>query len=139
MLSLHLAQYLADNGFGRVALTGSETGNDLIYFEKLPLGKTGLYIMSNPTPLTREQRMQQSVDIYARGRNDLEGAMRLKDIVKFLRDEYGTCDLPVVPGYSEEQYRDCVFTPEQNISNQGLDATDRVIYSVSVNITYTEV
>ena len=139
MISLHLAQYLADNGFGRVALTGSETGNDLIYFEKLPLGKTGLYIMSNPTPLTREQRMQQSVDIYARGRNDLEGAMRLKDIVKFLRDEYGTCDLPVVPGYSEEQYRDCVFTPEQNISNQGLDATDRVIYSVSVNITYTEV
>ena len=139
MISLHLAQYLADNGFGRVALTGSETGNDLIYFEKLPLGKTGLYIMSNPTPLTREQRMQQSVDIYARGRNDLEGAIRLKDIVKFLRDEYGTCDLPVVPGYSEEQYRDCVFTPEQNISNQGLDATDRVIYSVSVNITYTEV
>ena len=139
MISLHLAQYLADNGFGRVALTGSETGNDLIYFEKLPLGKTGLYIMSNPTPLTREQRMQQSVDIYARGVNDLEGAMRLKDIVKFLRDEYGTCDLPTVPGYSEEQYRDCVFTPEQNISNQGLDATDRVIYSVSVNITYTEV
>ena len=139
MISLHLAQYLADNGFGRVALTGSETGNDLIYFEKLPLGKTGLYIMSNPTPLTREQRMQQSVDIYARGRNDLEGALLLKDIVKFLRDEYGTCDLPVVPGYSEEQYRDCVFTPEQSISNQGLDATDRVIYSVSVNITYTEV
>ena len=139
MISLHLAQYLADNGFGRVALTGSETGNDLIYFEKLPLGKTGLYIMSNPTPLIREQRMQQSVDIYARGRNDLEGAIRLKDIVKFLRDEYGTCDLPVVPGYSEEQYRDCVFTPEQSISNQGLDATDRVIYSVSVNITYTEV
>lgn len=139
MISLHLAQYLADNGFGRVALTGSETGNDLIYFEKLPLGKTGLYIMSNPTPLTREQRMQQSVDIYARGVNDLEGAIRLKDIVKFLRDKYGACDLPVVPGYSEEQYRDCVFTPEQNISNQGLDATDRVIYSVSVNITYTEV
>ena len=139
MISLHLAQYLADNGFGRVALTGSETGNDLIYFEKLPLGKTGLYIMSNPTPLTREQRMQQSVDIYARGRNDLEGGQLLKDIVKFLRDTYGTCDLPVVPGYSEEQYRDCVFTPEQSVSNQGLDATDRVIYSVSVNITYTEV
>ena len=139
MISLHLAQYLADNGFGRVALTGSETGNDLIYFEKLPLGKTGLYIMSNPTPLTREQRMQQSVDIYARGRNDLEGAVKLNQVVKFLRDEYGTCNLPVVPGYSEETYKDCVFTPEQSISNQGLDATDRVIYSVSVNITYTEV
>ena len=139
MISLHLAQYLADNGFGNVALTGSETGNDLIYFEKLPLGKTGLFIMSNPTVLTREQRMQQSIDIYARGRNDLEGGQLLGDVVKFLRGEYGVCDLPVVTGYSNKQYKDCVFTPEQSISNQGLDATDRVIYSISINITYTEV
>lgn len=139
MITLHLSQYLADNGFGRVALTGSETGNDLIYFEKLPLGKTGLFIMSNPTSLTRGQRTSQSFDIYARGRNDLEGGQKLGDILQFFLETYHTCDLPTVPGYSDKQYKDCVITPSSNISNLGVDATDRVIYSVSATIIYTEV
>lgn len=138
MITLHLAQYLADNGFGTVALTGSEAG-ELIHFEKLPLDKTGLFIMSNPTSLTRGQRTSQSFDIWARGANDLAGGQKLEEVLNFFLKEYGTCELPTVPGYSSKRYTDCVITPTSNVANMGVDGTDRVIYSITATIIYTEV
>lgn len=139
MISLHIAKLLEDNGLGTLALTGSEMGSNLIFFEKLPVGKAGVYIMSNGDALQRGSRTTMSFDIYARGTNDLNGAQRLEDILKFFRNEcYPVCDLPIVPGYSNKQYKNCVIVPSFNVTNQGLDSTDRVIYSASATITYKE-
>ena len=139
MITLHIAKLLEENGYGTLALTGSETGNNLIFFEKLPIGKNGIFLMSNGNTLSRNQRKALNFDIYARGSNDVNGAKRLEDILKFFEKEcYPTCSLPTVPGYSENQYTNCTIVPTLNISNVGLDASDRVIYLASATITYKE-
>lgn len=138
MITLHIAKLLQDNGYGTIALTGNETGSNLIFFEKLPIGKTGVFVMSRGNTLSRGTRRTQSFDIYARGTNDINGAKRLKDILKFFGQRYEACDLPTVTGYSDEVYTNIVIEPTFNITNVGLDATDRVIYSVSATITYNE-
>jgi len=139
MITLHIAKLLQNNGFGTLALTGSETGNNLIYWEKLPLGKTGVYIMSNGDALSRGRRMSQTFNIYARGVNDIDGAKRLKAILSFFNKEcYPSCDLPIVAGYSEDTYSKTIILPTSNISNVGLDNTDRIIYSITAQIIYKE-
>lgn len=137
MISLHIAKLLEDNGYGTLALTGEETGN-LIFFEKLPIAKTGVFIMSNGDSLSRGTRRSQSFDLFARGLNDIDGAKSLTDILRFFGQRYEVCELPVVPGYSEDKYTKIVIEPTFNITNVGLDATDRVIYSASATITYNE-
>lgn len=138
MITLHICQLLEDAGFGTLALTGSETG-DLLFFEKLPTGAAGIYVMSRGSSLGRGLRTTQSFDIYERGYNDIDGATRLKNILNFFTQEcYPICDLPIVPGYSEAQYKNCVIVPTSSIDNVGLDETDRVIYVVSATVTYQE-
>lgn len=139
MITLHIAKLLADKGYGTLALTGSETGSKLIFFEKLPLGKTGVYIMSRGDTLARGQRTSQSFDIYARGTNDIDGAKRLEDILTFFSEDcYPSCDLPIVTGYSTTQYKNSVIIPTSNIQNVGVDGTDRVIYVVSAQVIYNK-
>lgn len=137
MITLHVLQLLADNGFGTLALTGNETGHDLLHFEKLPLDKHGVFVMSVGSPLTRGQRTTQTFDLYARGRNDVEGMKKLEDILTFFANDcWPVCTLPAVPGYSENTYKNCLIQPINNITNVGQDSTDRVIYSISATITY---
>lgn len=137
MITLHVLRLLADNGFGIMALTGNETGHDLLHFEKLPLDKYGVFIMSVGSPLSRGQRTTQAFDLYAMGRNDIEGMKKLEDILTFFADEcWPTCILPAVPGYSENTYKNCLIQPISNITNVGQDNTDRVIYSATATVTY---
>lgn len=137
MITLHVLQLLADNGFGTMALTGNETGHNLLHFEKLPLDKHGVFIMSVGSPLSRGQRTTQTFDLYARGQNDIEGAKKLEDMLTFFANNcWPTCSLPAVPGYSENTYKNCLIQPISNITNIGQDSTDRVIYSVSATVTY---
>lgn len=138
MITLHIAKLLENNNLGTLALTGNETGR-LIFFEKLPLGKTGVYIMSRGDGLARGQRTSQSFDIYARGNNDLDGAQRLEDILTFFTEQcYPSCELPTVPGYSTNVYKNTVIVPTTNIQNVGVDSTDRVIYMVAANVIYNK-
>lgn len=137
MITLHILKLLEDNGYGTIALTGNETADDLLWFEKLPVGKEGVFIMSRGTSLSRGQRATQSFDLYARGSNDIDGMQRLEDILNFFAEEcYPVCDLPTVPSYSDNQYTNTVIVPTSNIENVGLDDTDRVIYTVSAQVTY---
>lgn len=141
MITLHIAKLLADNGFGTLVLTGTETGSNLLYFEKLPIGKNGVFIVSRGAPLSRGQRTVQAFDLYARGSNDIDGAKRLNDILKFFSRDFGinlVCDLPIVTGYSTNKYSNVIIEPTQNISNVGQDNADRVIYLASAKITYKE-
>lgn len=137
MITLSVAQLFQDNGLGTVALTGSETGK-VIYWEKLPLNKNGVFIMSNGDPLERSLVKSQSFDIFSRGTSDVDGYKRLEDIAKFIGRERIECELPIVPGVSTKQYVNCTISPTFNITNQGLDANDRVIWNASFKITYKE-
>ena len=137
MITLSLLQLLANNGLGRVNLDGSLTGNDLLFHEKLPEGKTGVYIISNGETLDRSLRTAQSFDLYARGVNDIAGGVWLEDILKFFTNEcWPVCDLPKVDGYTEQGYRNCAIKPTSNVQNVGLDDTNRMIYVCSATVKY---
>lgn len=137
MISLHVAQLLADNGLGTVAITGNETGN-VIYWEKMPLNKNGVFIMSNGDQLDKSLMKSQSFDIFARGTSDVDGNQRLQAIADFIGRELIVCELPTVAGVSTKLYTDCTIKPTFNITNQGLDANDRIIWNASFKIIYKE-
>lgn len=137
MITLNVLKLLEDNGYGKLVLIGNETGENLLFHEKLPLGKEGVYIMSRGDTITRGQMTTQSFDLYARGSNDLEGAQRLEAILEFFAQScYPVCDLPKVTGYSEEEYKNSIIVPTFNISNVGVDSTDRVIFLASAQVIY---
>lgn len=136
MISLHLLKLLENEGFGTLALTGSESNANL-FFEKLPLDKTGVFVMSRGAPLAKGQRVQQNLDFYARGTNDIEGANRLNQILNYFRDEgESICSLPIISGYSELEYKNVFIEPVSSIENAGQDETDRIIYVVSTTVRY---
>lgn len=139
MITLHIAKLLEDNGFGKLALTGSETGSDLIFFEKLPINKTGIFIMSNGDAIQRGRRWSQTFNIYARGVNDIAGGKLLEKILDFFQEQcYPVCDLPTVGEYSDTKYIKALILPTSNILNVGIDGTNRVIYSISGQIIYNK-
>lgn len=137
MITLHVAQLLEDNGYGKVALVGNETGDNLIFVEKLPVGKDGISLMSRGDALSRSQRTSQTFDIYVRGEDDVEGYKRLEAILEFfLKECYPSCTLPEVPDYSDTQYTKSVIMPTFNITNVGKNEADRIVYLASAQVIY---
>lgn len=131
MISLHLLQYLKDNGFG----TAIDTD---LFFEKLPLGKTGVAIFSRGGEATYGRRScVQRFDLYSRGSSDLTGYDKLDKIRTFFSDNYDElCTLPTVPGISNRTYGNARITAIDNIENLGLDENDRVVYRLGAEVIY---
>jgi len=129
MITLHILQLLADNDFG--------TMNQDLFWEKLPLDKNGVAIMSRggPVPGARTRNIL-SFDLYCRGKNDLTSADRLERIRQFLINEYPVCDLPVVPSKSNKLYKNVRFVLISNVENLGLDETDRLLWRLSCEVQY---
>lgn len=129
MITLNILKLLEENSFGTIDVD--------LFFEKLTLGKTGLYIASRGTAMSRGTRRTQAFDIYSRGTTDLDGSKQLEEVLEFLRDAYGTvCDLPTVPGVSDTEYTNVTIEPTGNIENAGLDPNNRVIYVISGLVRY---
>jgi len=131
MITLHILQYLKDNNFG----TAIDTD---LFFEKLPLGKTGIAIFSRGGESKHGRRWsRQRFDLYSRGSSDYTGYDTLEKIKTFLSDNYDTlCDLPVVPSVSNRQYKKARFITIDNIENIGLDENDSVVYRLSAEVIY---
>jgi len=139
MIIVNLAKFLENNGYGTAMLAGDETGLNPIFVEKLPIGKEGIGIMSRGDPITRGSRTTMTIDLYSRGSDDITGHDRLKEILKFFTtDCFPSCDLPVVPEFSEYLYSKTIIQPTFNITNVGFDGADRNIYSASAQIIYKE-
>jgi hypothetical protein len=130
MITLHLLQYLEDNGFG--------TLDESLFFEKLPLDKTGVAIFSRGGEATYGRRRSvQRFDLYSRGVDDLIGYNILDNIRTFFSDNYDElCTLPTVPGISNRLYTKARITTMDNIENLGLDENDRVIFRLGASIIY---
>lgn len=129
MITLSFLKLLEDNDFGVI-------DNDL-FFQKLTLDKKGLYIADIGDSLTRGQRRTQSFELLARGNNDTDGYKMLSDILDFLRESYSeVCELPAVPPISSTEYTNVTILPTSTITNVGLDANNRIIYSITGQIIY---
>jgi len=131
MVTLHLLEYLRNNGFG----TAIDTD---LFFEKLPLDKSGIAIFSRGGEATYgRRRCVQRFDLYSRGSSDLTGMDILDKIRTFFSDNYDDlCTLPAVPGVSNREYKRARITAMDNIENLGLDENDRVIYRLGAEVIY---
>lgn len=129
MINLHILQYLKENGFG------SAIDTDL-FFELLPLGKYGIAIFARGGLQERgRSTVQQNFDLYFRGNSNTLGADNAEKVRQFLA-EVGDCTLPVVPGKSNRQYRQCRFVNIGNVENLGLDENDRIVYRLGAQVNY---
>jgi hypothetical protein len=132
MVTLHVLQYLQENGFG--------TRDTNLFFEKLPLDKVGVAIFSRGGEKTYGRRSaMQRFDLYSRGSDDMTGMDKLDKISTFFSDNYDElCTLPTIPSLSNRQYKKARITGIGNIENLGLDENDRVIYRLGCEIIYAK-
>lgn len=132
MVTLHILQYLQENNFG--------TRDESLFFEKLPLGKTGVAIFSRGGEKTYGRRSaSQRFDLYSRGSDDMTGMDILDKISTFFSDNYDElCTLPTIPGLSNRQYTKARITGIGNVENLGLDENDRVVYRLGCEIIYAK-
>ncbi len=128
MITLSLLKFIENHGLGKI--------DEDLFFQKLALGKVGVYISDIGEAIERGARKRQSFEIFARGNNDIDGYKRLKAVVDLLNDSYGVCVLPAVPPVTNEPYENVTIMPLSSISNVGLDDDGRVIYSATGTIYY---
>lgn len=133
MITLQILQLLQNNGFGTIDVD--------LFWEKMGLGKAGVYISSLGEASTRGARRAQTYELYSRGDSDVSGYQRLLDIVEFLSSAYShICTLPSVQGSDGEtiakELGNVAIMPLSSISSNGLDANRRTIFSATGRILY---
>lgn len=128
MITLSLLKYLENNGFGVI--------DQNLFWEKLGLGKEGLYISDIGAGQSRAARPSTVFEIYSRGSSDTDGYQRLLEVRDFLSRSEGTCRLPSVPPLTDYGYHNVYIAPLSTISNVGVDEEGRVIYSVTGQVYY---
>lgn len=130
MVTLHLLEYLAQNGFG--------TLDTDLFFGKVPLDKTGVAIFprGGETAYGRGRSLQR-FDLYSRGVTDIQSAYKLEQIRLFFSDTYDElCDLPTITGVSNIVYKKARITEIDNIETIGLDDSDRLIFRLGAQVIY---
>lgn len=127
MITLNLLKLLENNNLGTI-------DKDL-FWEKLTLGKIGVYVSSLGATNERGSRRTQTFELYSRGNSDVAGYRRLKDIVDFLNASYSVCTLPAVDNISEP-IKNITIMPMSSIVNGGLDDNGRIIWTATGTIYY---
>lgn len=131
MVTLSFLKLLSDNGFGEIHTN--------LFYQKLTLDKKGIYIADVGDVMGRHSRDAQGYELLSRGTNDVEGLKALQEIREYLVNEYqNICDLPAVPPITTQGYKGVHLTKPSTITNVGLDAQNRVIYSMTGTILYKE-
>lgn len=131
MITLSFLKLLEGEGFGTIDVD--------LFFQKLTLDKNGVYIADIGDPVERHGRDTQSYELLVRGKNDVDGYKLLKNIRKFLVGEYqNICELPAFPPITTEVYANVELSKPSTITNVGLDAQNRIIYSMTGTIIYKE-
>lgn len=134
MVTLHLLKLLADEGFGTIDTD--------MFWEEIALdadgnAKEGIWIQSRSTPVNRYGVTNQAFDIYSRYANKVTGAQKLESILEYLQTAYGeVCELPEVPPYSTNQYKNVRITPTSGVENAGTDENNKVVRVISGLIQY---
>ena len=137
MITLRILKLLEQEGHGTVDINGT-INNSGLFFEKLPQGKTGVAIYSRGAEIGQGKRYIQAFDLYSRGIDDVAGYQVLEQIIETLMDSYTVCSLPKITGIDEENYTNISIVPISSIENSGQDDNDRVLYSITAQITYNK-
>lgn len=131
MITLSFLKLLENEGFGTIDVD--------LFYQKLTLDKKGIYIADIGDVVGRHNRDVQSYEILSRGTDDVDGYKRLQEIREFLINEYSDiCDLPAVPPITTKSYSNVELTKPSSITNVGLDAQNRIIYSITGSLIYKE-
>ena len=131
MITLSFLKLLENEGFGTIDID--------LFFQKLTLDKKGVYIADIGDPVARGSRDTQSYELLARADNDVDGYKKLTEIRRFLVQNYSNiCTLPVVPPITAEEYTNVELSKPSTITNVGLDAQSRVVYSMTGTIIFKE-
>lgn len=144
MITLSFLKLLENESFGIISMVGNEDGANLFY-QKLTLDKIGIYISDIGNPSAKGSRDTQSYELLARGATDLDGKYKLSQIRKFiLNNTSSICELPAVSVKIEGQnvdipaYTNVELLKPSTITNVGLDAQNRIIYSMTGTIIFKE-
>ncbi len=127
-ITLSLLQFLEDNGFGKIDQT--------LFWEKLGLGKDGLYISDLGDSQDRTTRPSTTYEIYSRAKDDFRAYTQLQEVADFLTSSYNVCQLPSVPSCTDEGFSGVTIMPPSTIANAGIDANGHIIYSITGRIYY---
>jgi hypothetical protein len=131
MVTLAFLKLLQDEGFGIIDVD--------MFYQKLTLDKKGIYIADIGESIERHSRDSQGYELFARGVNDIDGLKKLQAIRSFLVNEYqNICELPAVPPINNQGYTGVHLSKPSTITNVGLDAQNRIIYSMTGSIKYKE-
>lgn len=137
MITLSFLKLLEQEDFGTIDVD--------LFYQKLTLDKKGIYIVDIGDPIAKGSRDTQSYELYARGNTDLDGSYKLSQIRKFLLNNYSNiCELPPVSVKIEGKnvtipaYTNVELSKPTTITNVGLDAQNRIIYSMTGTIIYKE-
>lgn len=134
MISLHIAKWLEDEGFGTI--------DQDIFWEEVPLdpnGKPydGIWVVTRGSALNRFNTTTQQFDIYSRYANKITGSLKLEQILEKIMEAYGdVCTLPTVPPYSLTIYDNVRLRPVSGIENVGSDAQDKIVRVISAEVQY---
>lgn len=136
MISLHIAAWLAQEGFG--------TLDSDIFWEEAALDgsgnpKEGVWVVTRGAPLSRFNVTTQAFDIYSRYANKLTGSQKLEGVLDRLQEAYGdTCELPAVEPYSSTVYTNVRLRPTSGIENVGSDEQDKIVRVISGEVQYNK-
>lgn len=136
MITLHLLKLLENEGFGTIDTN--------LFWEEVPLNssgkpKEGIWIVTRGVPVSRTNLNIQAFDIYGRYSNKITTAQKLEDVLAFLQDAYHeVCDLPEVPPYSENQYKNVRIVPTSGVENVGTDEQEKIVKVISGEIRYNK-
>ena len=136
MVTLRILKLLEQNGFGTMSIDTPVT-EDGLYFESLPQDCTGVAIFSRGAEMGRGLRRSQAFDLYSRGENNVDGYKTLEQITELMLDSFAVCTLPELPGIDEVKYTGVNIVPISSIENAGQDENDRVLYSITAQVTYS--
>lgn len=133
MITLSLLKFIENNGLGQI-------DKDL-FWQKLTLDKVGIYISDIGQTAERGHRRTVQFELYSRGNSDVDGYKRLQNVLDLLNSNYTVCQLPEVANPSSgavitKGFSNVTIMPTSTISNSGLDAQGRIIYSATGTLYY---
>lgn len=127
-ITLSILQFLQDAGLGIIDQT--------LFWEKIGVGKNGVYIADLGATQTRGGRNNAMYQLFSRADNDLKAMNQLQAILDFLRANYAVCSLPSVPPYTSDGFNNVTIMPPSTITNEGMGEDGHIIYSATGQIYY---
>lgn len=128
MITLALLQFIEDNGLGKI--------DEDLFWQNIGLDNEGIYVVSIGQTQRRGTRKVQRYELYSRNSSKLEGLRKLQAIIDLINASYEVCELPAVPAYNVNSYRNITLMPLGTPTRVGEDANGRIIWSITGEITF---